>query len=597
MKHVFSAARDLLARCHRQSPLKTWTAVVLMLLAGAMLPLAALGIKVLLEAANDGDGDTATVAGVVVAVLLTGAVTLSHFAHIAYCELAELNLVNLDVELIGLANGSTGLDVHETPEQADRLAVLQEEVPHVRMALQALLTAASLVVGMALTAVLLAVVDPLLLLLPLVGVPALFAGKRAEQVVDDARTAAAEPNRLARGAFRLATDAASAKELRVYRLASDVRRRHAELWGAATELLARAHVKATLLRALGQFFFAAGYIGAVLLVVWEAATGRASAGEVVLTIVLAAQVNIQVAITVMLLPALRRFASVDQRLRAFRAVVADTEQAASGGGGVPPDRLRDGIRLDGVSLTYPGATEPSLREVSLTLPAGCTVAVVGENGAGKSSLVKLLCGFHRPDRGTVTVDGRDLADIGVAAWRERVAAGFQDFVRYEFTARESVGLGDLPHADLPHAVEAALDRAGAGDLPRRLPDGLDTRLGRSYAPGVELSGGQWQKLALGRAFMREQPLLLVLDEPTAALDAEAEHVLFGRYADQASRHAAERGAITVLVSHRFSTVRMADLIVVMADGRIAEVGDHAALVAHGGLYAQLYGLQAAAYRN
>ncbi|SDH31625.1 ATP-binding cassette, subfamily B [Lentzea fradiae] len=596
MRSVLIAARDLLARGHRQSPLKTWTAVVLMLASGAMLPLAALTTGTLLDAALAGQRGTAITTGVVVAVLLMGGVTLSHFAHIAYFELAERDLVDYDVELIGLANGSSGLDVHETPEHADRLAVLEEEVPNVRMAMKALMTTASLLVAMSLTAVLLAVVHPLLLALPVVAVPALLAGKRAEQVVDDARTAAAEPSRLARSAFRLAVSASSAKELRVYRLGADVRRRHAELWDAATDVLGKAHSKATLLRAFGQLWFAIGYVGAVLLVVWEATTGRLSAGAVVLVVVLAFQVNVQVATAVALLPALRRFAFVDQRMRELRAAVSGNEHERPGGAVPPPDRLREGIRLDGVSLTYPGGAAPVLRDVDLTLAAGTTVAVVGENGAGKTSLVKLLCGFHRPTGGTITVDGVDLADIGVTAWRERIAAGFQDFVRYEFTAREAVGLGDLPRIDSHREVEEALGRAGAQDLVPRLPDGLDTRLGTSYAPGVDLSGGQWQKLALGRAFMRERPLLLVLDEPTAALDAKAEHALFSRYAAQATRYAAECGTVTVLVSHRFSTVRMADLIVVVDGGRIAEAGTHAELVARGGLYSQLYGLQARAYR-
>jgi ATP-binding cassette subfamily B protein len=193
------------------------------------------------------------------------------------------------------------------------------------------------------------------------------------------------------------------------------------------------------------------------------------------------------------------------------------------------------------------------------------------------------------------LDGRDLSRIPVAEWRERIATGFQDFARFEFLARRTVGVGDLPNLDETAAVVAALDRARAGDIVGRLRDGLDTQLGKSYADGVELSGGQWQKLALGRAMMRELPLLLVLDEPTSALDAEAEAALFERYAEGAKRVGQASGGITVLVSHRFSTVRMADLIVVVADGRVVETGPHAALMRNNGLYAELYNLQASAY--
>ena len=185
--------------------------------------------------------------------------------------------------------------------------------------------------------------------------------------------------------------------------------------------------------------------------------------------------------------------------------------------------------------------------------------------------------------------------MSAADWRTRLAGAFQDFFRFEFHARHSVGLGDLPRLDDEPAVATAVTRAGADDVVTRLPAGLDTQLGPTWPGGVEVSFGQWQKLALARGFMRDRPLLLVLDEPTAALDAETEHALFERYA-AAVRGDDGEGRITVLVSHRFSTVRMADLIVVLDGARVVETGTHEALVARGGQYAQLYALQAAAYR-
>jgi ATP-binding cassette subfamily B protein len=261
-----------------------------------------------------------------------------------------------------------------------------------------------------------------------------------------------------------------------------------------------------------------------------------------------------------------------------------------------PTRLADGIVLRDVAFRYPDTEAAVLDGVSLLLPAGTVVAVVGENGAGKTTLAKLLCRFYEVSEGAITVDGVDLRRFDVMAWRGRVAAAFQDFARFELLARETVGVGDLPRlADAP-AVGAALARAGADDLPARLPRGLETQLGRDWEGGVDLSGGQWQKLALARATMRDRPLLLILDEPTAALDAQAEHELFERYAREAREAAAQAGTITVLVSHRFSTVRMADLIVVVDDGVVRESGSHEELMAAGGLYAELYELQARAYR-
>jgi ATP-binding cassette subfamily B protein len=237
-----------------------------------------------------------------------------------------------------------------------------------------------------------------------------------------------------------------------------------------------------------------------------------------------------------------------------------------------------------------------LEDVNLRLPPGSTIAIVGENGAGKSTLVKLLCGFYEPSAGTIRIDGADSRRFQLAAWRECIAAGFQDFVKFEFRARETVGLGHLPDIGSDAAVLGALARARSEDVLQRLERGLDTELGKSNANGTELSGGQWQKLALGRAMMRERPLLLVLDEPTSALDARAEHELFEQYATHAKRVSEASGAITVLVSHRFSTVRMADQIIVVSGRRISEAGNHAELMQRGGLYADLYALQAKAYQ-
>jgi len=243
-----------------------------------------------------------------------------------------------------------------------------------------------------------------------------------------------------------------------------------------------------------------------------------------------------------------------------------------------------------------------LEDVNLDLKRGSVVALVGENGAGKTTLVKLLARLYQPDQGRILIDGTDLAQISVPDWRRRLAGAFQDFFRFEFRARHTVGLGDVARLDDEPAVATAVDRAGADDVVARLAVGLETQLGPTWPGGVEVSFGQWQKLALARGFMRDDPLLLVLDEPTAALDAETEHALFERYAAAARIRKRDglgdspRDRITILVSHRFSTVRMADLIVVLDGARVAEVGTHEELMAKGGQYAELYGIQAAAYR-
>jgi ATP-binding cassette subfamily B protein len=593
MRETLRSAAWLLRMSWQQSRLKTAAALILVLGNGLSAPLMGLALKWLTNAAVAGDTATAGIAGVAVAGCILGVLTLGHFAHIAYFELSEINTLAAEQRLIALANGSASIEHQERADYADRLAVLEQEIQGIQEGFRAVLFLSSMGVAIALTGVLLALVNPLLLLLPLVALPPLVTGRRAQLIIDRSREETAQDTRLAMHLFRLATGAGPAKELRVFRLQNEIKRRHAELWERTTRRLWRAQVKATVLRAAGQLVFAGGYVAGVLLVVNDAIGGRRSVGDVVLAITLAAQINQQVSAAVSLLHVLQRIARAYARFEWLEKYVAEREPRVADA--AVPERLADGIRFEDVAFTYPGTDRVVLAGVNLHLPAGSTVAIVGENGAGKSTLVKLLCRFYEPTSGTITADGSDLARIPLDKWRERIAAGFQDFARFEFVARQTVGVGDLPFVDSQPAVEAALERAHAGDVVGRLEQGLSTQLGKSYKEGTELSGGQWQKLALGRAMMRELPLVLILDEPTSALDAEAEHNLFERYAEGARRVGAATGGITVLVSHRFSTVRMADQIVVVADGRVVEAGPHAQLMRNRGLYAELYELQASAY--
>ena len=338
--------------------------------------------------------------------------------------------------------------------------------------------------------------------------------------------------------------------------------------------------------------FAAAWAGAVAFV---SAGLRAPAGDVLLVLAAGARLSQYIGATVGEIGFLRGiWMDGSQRLAWLEdyaaSLVADADQPV-------PARLDAGIRLDRVSFAYPGTDRLVLEDVSLELPAGAVVAIVGENGAGKTTLVKLLAKLYEPTSGAILVDGQPLARMRADAWRERLAGAFQDFFRFELPARQSIGVGDVPRIDQDPAVVQAVERAGAESVVALWPAGLDTQLGPTWPGGVDVSFGQWQKLALARGFMRDHPLLLVLDEPTAALDAETEHALFERYATAAHRDVAtEDGRITLLVSHRFSTVRMADLIVVLDGAHLVEAGTHEDLMARGGPYSELYGIQAAAYR-
>ena len=277
---------------------------------------------------------------------------------------------------------------------------------------------------------------------------------------------------------------------------------------------------------------------------------------------------------------------------ALDAAVAATSTAPSSPASAGDVSPAGTIRFEGVDFTYPTATRPVLRQLDLEIADGRSLAIVGSNGAGKTSLIKLLCGLYQPTGGRITVDGTDLSGLDPRAWRSQIAAIFQDFTRYELSARDNVAFGAWPHHADSDALTAAVDRANATEIVDHLPHGWDTILARQYDNGAELSGGQWQRIALARALFAVHggARVLILDEPTAALDVRAEVELFDRFLELTA------GLTTILVSHRFSTVRRADRIVVLDGGRVTETGSHDELIARGGRYAQMFELQAARFR-
>jgi len=268
----------------------------------------------------------------------------------------------------------------------------------------------------------------------------------------------------------------------------------------------------------------------------------------------------------------------------------ETEVPAPGGAAVRGPHPEDGVRFEDVSFTYPGAEQPALEHISLHLTPGNSLALVGENGSGKTTLIKLLTRLYAPSAGRILLDGQDLAEWDERALRERIGVIFQDFARYQMLVGENVGAGDERFFEDETRWRAAADKGRASEFIDTLPAGYHTQLGKWFRDGRELSGGQWQKIALSRAFMRTRADILVLDEPTAAMDAQAEAEVFEHFRQLA------RERITILISHRFSTVRMADQIAVLNRGRIVECGSHEELMRLEGRYAHLFTLQARGYR-
>jgi ATP-binding cassette subfamily B protein len=478
----------------------------------------------------------------------------------------------------------------ERPEYLDRLSVLREQIFTLDHMYMSVFSTAGWILRLAITVALLATVNPLLVTLVFFAIPTVAATSWRPVVERAAQEHGAQAERRAAHLFTLATTASPGKELRVLGIGGALAQRRRAAWEQWYGPVAAARRRSSVWYAAGWAVFAVAYVGAIVLV----ATGKnASPASAILVLTAGARLSSYVGATVSEIGFLRGIWMDGSRRLAW---LEDYARAAALEADLPaPARLSEGIRLDRVTFRYPGSDRPALEEVDLFLPAGSVIAVVGENGAGKTTLVKLLAKLYAPSAGRILVDDVDLARIDPAQWRQRLAGAFQDFFRFEFQARHTIGLGDVPRLDIEAALFTALDRAGARDVIEALPGGLRTQLGPTWHEGVDVSFGQWQKLALARGFMRDEPLLVALDEPTAALDAETEHQLFERYASRA-RQGSQGGSMTILVSHRFSTVRMADLIVVLDGSRVAEVGSHDELMARGGRYAELYRIQAQAYQ-
>jgi ATP-binding cassette subfamily B protein len=553
----------------------------------------ALALRWTIDATIHGHAGAAALAAAVAAFAYAVNVVLADMVAFPIPLIEQPAICGLLPRVLGDLAAIETLDHLERSDVLDRVMIVRRSPWMIMAGFWSSIGAVFALAQLGVTLLLLGSVSPwLLLLLAFAAVP-LWCDRRGSRAVTEADLETAETFRLQQHLFELSTGPAAGKEIRVAGAAAELLRLQAQAWQQTMNGRARAAAVGAAWKFGGWLVFTAGFCAGLALVVERTARGTGSVGDLVMAVTVAANLRNTLHGAVTRTAGVAQVSRYVEPLFWLRDHLAADRAGRTGSLEAPPV-LTDGITLHDVGYAYAGTDRRALDGISVRLPAGSVVAVVGEYGSGKTTLVKLLAKFYRPDSGRVAVDGVDLADFETRSWRSRISAAFQDFGRFVTTFGENVGLGDLPHLTEHERVARAVREADADRVLRRLPDGYDTLLGRDVG-GLELSEGQWQKTALARASMRREPLLFILDEPTASLDAPSEQEIFQRHMARARELGARTGAVTVIVSHRFSTVTGADLILVLDKGRLVEAGPHEELMALGGRYADLYGIQADAY--
>jgi len=497
---------------------------------------------------------------------------------------------------VQLMEHAARLDVaqFEDDDTYDRLErARRQTVARIGLLAQLLNTAQDLVTLISLTAALVVYVPWLMLLLALAVLPA-FLGETHFAALGYSLLYGWTPERRMLDYLRYtAASDESAKEVKLFGLSPFLIGRYAQLADEFYEANKQLSKKRALVSSLLGIIGALGYYGAYAFIIYLTVSGATSpAGPFTIGVLtfLAGSFRQSRDLIQRFLLTLSSIYEESLYLRDLFTFFEIQPRVISKPDAIPfPHPIRDGFVFENVSFKYPGSETWAVRNLSFTLGPGESLALVGENGAGKTTLVKLLSRLYDPDEGRILLDGHDLRDYDLLGLWANVGVIFQDFIRYEFLMRENIGVGRIEHMTEEAQIREAARRSLADSVAKRLPQGFDQQLGRRFEGGVELSGGEWQKVALARAYMRDAQVL-ILDEPTAALDARAEYEVFQRFTELT------KGKIAVLISHRFSTVRMARHILVLTGGTIAEYGTHDELLRRRGLYAELFNLQAAGYR-
>ena len=575
------------------------TAHVALVLMLSLLPVLQVWLtKLLLDAVTAGAGAAIAAVGWVVTLAAVYALTLvvpaalTPVQHVLSAWIEERAVAELDSRLIRAGTRLADLVRLERPAFQDELRLVRQAASQDLPRLFSLLeSGASPLLSLVGLLLLLALLHPLLpVVLAAVSVPHFVAEYRMHRLQYQAMARQSRPAREMDYCAAVTTEPAAAKEVRVFGLGGFFLQRFRDRRDAALAEMTRVRLAQLKLSTVFSGAYALVLAGGFWYVAAQAGAGRLTLGD--LALYLGAVTQAQSVATRMSVW-FGMFYGVLARLRAFFDFLDQSRPAIK----LPPPEegrrapalLEQEVALQQVSFRYPESTQAVLADVSAVLPAGQVTALVGANGAGKSTFVKLLTRMYDPDTGAILLDGTPLHAYDLASWRRRIAVVYQDFAQFALTLHENIAVGADATDAGPGRIEQAAQWAGADEIAAKLPKGYDTPLTRQFAGGVELSGGEWQKVALARGFVRDAALV-ILDEPTAALDAEAEYRLFAQFRELV------QGKTALIISHRFSTVRMADHIVVLDEGQVIEAGSHAELVAQAGRYATLYEMQAGRYR-
>ncbi|MFI5775242.1 ABC transporter ATP-binding protein [Streptomyces sp. NPDC051658] len=584
------ATRILFLLAWRADPQRLLLLTVVLAANSAILAINGLSQRWLVDSAGVGDLQALLMAGILGGVALSLYVALNVMQlHLGY-QLGDRIDLLLNREVLGRCMSAPRVDHLEYPEYLNRIETLRRETRSLADFVPCLGGVISAAVSVGSAGALLSQIHWSLALLPLFSIPPLVADLRARSVVAQAKISASTDLRREEMLHGLCTQFGTAKEIIIAGAGGYVAGEAAESWTKHAKAISAAQMRTALGKFLGWTFFIFGYLASIAIVARRVMASQATLGELVLTISMGVQLRFQMRVAVDSLGRLGDGAlTVEQLLwlREFQSIPAmnarDHSQTLPDSG--------NGIEIKELDFTYPGAAKPSLRNISLSIPQGSVIALVGVNGSGKTTLTNLLTGMYSPTSGTISINGQRLELNVLSAWRERIAGTFQEYVKFETSAREAIGAGDRSHKVDEQVIARAAERAGAGGFIEKFPQGLDTQLG-SVLRGHEPSEGQWQRIALARGMVREEPIALFFDEPTAAIDPVAELDIFDRLV-RYSR--IQKACATLLISHRMATARMADEIIVLNAGEIAERGSHEELMDLHGIYFGLFSQQSSAY--